>query len=94
MLCMLKSLIAIIAEQSKRIGGPTIHRFAVERGDVVLGDRAPMCVAVAPARPAFDAGEQSLDAGAVAINIVIFGPDLAGNDVAFPLLRRRKGLED
>jgi hypothetical protein len=49
MLCMWKSLIAITAEQSKKIGGPTIHRFAEERGDVVFGDRAPMCVAVAPA---------------------------------------------
>ena len=42
--------------------------LAVEREDVVLGDRAPVDVAVASARPALDAGEQPFDARAVAVD--------------------------
>ncbi len=68
-----------------RVGDPAICRLAVECGDVVPGDRAPMHIAVAPACPAFDAGEQPLDARAVATNGIVLGPDLAGNDVALPL---------
>ena len=53
-----------------RVGDARFGRAAVDREDVVFRDRAPVGVAVGDARPAFDAGEQSLDAGPVAFDQV------------------------
>src|SRR5215208_2227295 len=67
-----------------RIGYTALCRFAVEGGDVVSGDRAPVRVAIAPACPSFDAGEEALYARTVTTNNVVLGLDRAGNDVGFP----------
>ena len=53
-----------------RVGDARFGRAAVDREDVVFRDRAPVGVAIGDARPAFDAGEQSLDAGPVAFDQV------------------------
>src|SRR6185295_5855876 len=52
------------------VGDAGVRVLAVQGEDVVAGDRTPMDVVVALAGPALDAGEEPLDAGAVAADEV------------------------
>jgi hypothetical protein len=67
-----------------RVGDARLAGLAVEGLEVILGDRAPVRIAVAPACPTFDAGEEALDARTVAVNYVVVSANPAGNYVGIP----------
>src|SRR5882762_663524 len=53
-----------------RIGDRAFRRFAIKSGDVITGNRAPVDLSCRIVEPAFNTGEQSLDARAVAVDCV------------------------
>src|SRR5207249_2436099 len=68
-----------------RVGDARFGRTAIDREDVVLRDRAPMCLAVAEAHPAFDAREQPLDPWPVALDRVAVARLLVMDRIALPI---------
>lgn len=73
----------------RRLGGiedAGVVSLAVQRGDVVARDRAPVALAACDLCPALNAGEQALDAGAVAMDYEPWG----GRVVLEPCSVRRK----
>jgi hypothetical protein len=89
------------AEDTKWVGGignPAVCRLvarsAVNAGDVVLGDGAPMDIAITP-RPALDAGEKPLGSRPTSVNRVardspIFKPGPVGIEDGNRILCRRQ----
>src|SRR5207302_2487098 len=67
-----------------RVSDTALGRPAVQGGDIVSTDGAPMGLARLKVGPALDAGEQPLDARAIAADQILNAVDRARDVVAHP----------